>query len=266
MAIDYVIDYLCEPKKQLTTGGILARLKGRDQAERIIQLYRDAGDTRPYDQMGFELTRNSPQGEEETQIILVSDLMNASAELDPHAHHCVGCPAHLSGKAFGCFGRIPYPISDHAERWLLLQLPKPDEALMVWSLIAEYLRELNQQSHVVEPIRAAGTYFESELNPRRRLGEIAVSGNNVFHLLFLQGHVIPSRAALLLLFFGAIPRNLEAPDILKLTPAPADVHERYPFQHQPDPSIDDASITALKAFFRALYTAWQLNVNLQLDV
>lgn len=266
MAIDYVIDYGCAPKDMLTTGGILARLKGRAQAQEVIQLYRNAGDERPVSEMGFEFTRNTPDGEEETRTIRLSELLDAAAQLDDVAHYCQGCPANMTGQPFGCFGKVNYPISDHAERWLLLQMPLPADAPLVWSLLGEHLRELNQHNATVQQIRESGTYFESTRNPRRKLGEIAVGGNNVFYLLFMQGHIPPSRAAILLLFFNAMPRNLDAPDILKLTPPPADADTRYPFQIMPDKDIDDRSITELKAFFRALYTAWRQNVMLQLDV
>jgi hypothetical protein len=182
------------------------------------------------------------------------------------AHHCEGCPANVRSAPFGCFGRIAYPLSDHAERWLLLQLPLPEQAPLIWTLLQQNLRELNLHSQQVQDIRDGGTYFESTLNPRRKLGEIAVSGNNLFYFLFMQGHMSPSRAAMTLLIFGAIPRNIDAGEIFKLTPAPKDAADRFPFQFVPEPEIDDATVRELKAFFRAMYTAWRQNVDLLLDV
>lgn len=266
MAIDYVINYLCEPKDQFTTQGILARLKGRAQAERIIKVYRDAGDNRPPEEMGFELTRSAADGTQETETVRLSQIIAAADQLDPLAHFCEGCPANVRGEPFGCFNTISYPLSDHAERWLLLQLPLPEEAPLVWTLLQQHLRDLNLNSEQVQQIREGGTYFESERNPRRRLGEIALSGNNLFYFLFMQGHIAPSRAAITLLLFGAIHRNLDATDMLKLAPAPTDAAERYPFLLKPEPDIDDPTITELKRFFRALHTAWLLNVDLLLDV
>jgi hypothetical protein len=266
MAIDYVVDYQCEPKDMLTTGGILARLKGRDRAQQVIQLYRDEGDQRPIDQMGFEFTRTDGDGQTHTETVLVRDLMSAANELELVAGKCAGCPANLTGKPFGCFGQVAYPISDHAERWLLMALPTPQDAVLVWTLLGEHLRELNERSAEVQQFRETGTYMESTRNPRRHLGEIAVGGNNVFYLLFMQGHISPSRAAITLLFFNAIRRNLDATEVLKLTPAPANATEQFPFLHTPDDALDDTSIRGLKGFFAALYAAWQLNVDLLLDV
>ena len=250
MAIDYVIDYACEPKNALTTPSILARLKGRDQAKRIIKLYRDAGDNRPYDQMGFEFTRATADGDEETEIVMVTELIEAAKALDEHASHCAGCPANRTGAPYGCFSKVPYPISDHGERWLLLRLPLPHEALLPWTLLGENLREINQSDSDVQEIRDTGTYFESERNPRRRLGEIALSGNNLFFMLFMGGHITPARAAVLMLFFGVIPQNIEAPTMYQLTPAPEDAETRHPFQLQPEPDVDDSTVRHLKGVFR----------------
>jgi len=266
MAIDYAIDYPCTPKRTLTTPGILARLKGRDRARRVIQLYREADDDRPYDQMGFEFTRSTPEGEEVNEVVLVSELIAAARQLDDYAHHCEGCPANITGAPYGCFGRVAYPISDHAERWLLMQLPKPPDAPLIWTLLKEHLREINEHAAEGAKIRASGAYFESDRNPRRPLGEIALSGDNVFYLLFLGGHISASRAAVLMLFFDAIPRNIDASQMVTLTPAPEDAADQHPFQLAPDPDIDDGSVSDLKAFFRALYAAWTLNVDLLLDV
>ena len=55
MGIDYIVDLDCAPKRALTVEGLMGRLKGRDRAEKIIQLYRDQGDMRPPQQMAFEI-------------------------------------------------------------------------------------------------------------------------------------------------------------------------------------------------------------------
>ena len=47
MAIDFIIDLDCIPKRSLTTQGILDRLKGQERARAIIRLFRDNGDDRP---------------------------------------------------------------------------------------------------------------------------------------------------------------------------------------------------------------------------
>ncbi len=136
MAIDYVIDYGCVPKETLGTDGILDRLKARDRAATVIQLFRENGDQRPPSEMGFEMTRTTLEGVEETQVVVVQDMLDRAAELDPLADYCAGCPANVRGVPFGCVGFIQYPISARAERWLLDRLPGIDEPL-VWLLLRQ---------------------------------------------------------------------------------------------------------------------------------
>lgn len=264
MAIDYVIDLNCAPKQQFSTEGILERLKGEERAHTIIALFRENGDDRPPSEMGFEFTRNTPNGEEENRTIIVQDLLDYAADLAPSAHHCVGCPANMTGKAYGCTGFIQYPISSRAEHWLLDQLPVPDEAL-VWLLLKQGIEEFKYDGASVEPLRAVSTaYFEDQVASVRRLGEFNVTANQLFEMIFAVGSIKPNHAALLLLFLHAITREMEASEIMAITPAPPDAERRYPSLIVDDPS-DDPSIRAFKQFLQALYRAWQLNVAMVVD-
>ena len=130
MAIDYVIDYKCYPKHEITTEGILERIKGRARAEAVIKLFRDNGDNRPVPEIGFELERTTASGESETKIVMIQTLLDQSDELLQYEHYCAGCPANNTGAPFGCIGQIEYPISGKAELWLLNQLPLPTETYL----------------------------------------------------------------------------------------------------------------------------------------
>ena len=263
MAIDTIIDFDCIPKQNLTTEGILERLKGLERARAIIKLFRENGDDRPPSQMGFELTRSTPEGEEETRLIVVQDLIDEAAELDPMAHHCQGCPANRSGQPFGCMSFIQYPISGDAERWLIDRLPVPDEPLL-WLLLKTGVEEFHYDGSSIRALRGDQTYFEKPSGLTRRYGEFDFSTDQVFEMLLSVGPIIPNHAGILLLIFHIIPRNLEADAIMSISPAPPDALERYPIRIQPE-ADDDSSIAGLKEFFAALYTAWTLNVRLIVD-
>lgn len=264
MAIDYTIGYDCVPKQTFSSEGILERLKGRERAESVIQLFRRNGDERPPAEMGFEFTRSTPEGEEETQVIIVQTMLDRFAELEAVEHHCAGCPANRTGMPFGCNGFIQYPITEAAEKWLLDRLPTPDDTL-VWSLLRLGIKEFQYDGASVEPLRAASqTYFESARPGRRMLGELRVDANQIFEMIFAVGSIQPNHAALLLLFVNAITRELEADQIMHITPATPDVETKYPFLLTPE-QRDDRTIAEFKAFFRALYMAWMLNVPLHVD-
>lgn len=267
MAIDYIIDYPCAPKEALTTEGIVERLKARERANAVIKLFREAGDQRPPSEMGFEFTRTNLGGEEENRVIVVQEMLDLAAELDPLAHFCEGCPANVKNAPFGCIGSIEYPISVAAERWLLDQLPGIDLPL-VWLLLRQGVQELGYDGESVAPLRANPIYFEERRVAGRDLVEFVFNANQVFEMLFLLGNIQPAHAGVLLLFFGAIPREVDAGQIVQImnrTLSEDEIARDYPFQMQIQPD-DDRTIAALKDFFRALHRAWWLGVPLLLDV
>lgn len=267
MAIDYVVDLACVPKQTLGTQGILDRLKARDRAQTVIKLFREGGDQRPPSEMGFEMARSTPDGEEETRVIVVQDMLDMAAELDPLASACEGCPANVLKRPFGCTGFVQYPLSAAGEVWLLKQLPGPEEPLP-WLLLRQAVEEMGYTGSSVDELRAGETYFADPKGYLRDLVEFQVSTNQVFEMLFMLGHIQPAHAGVLLLFFNAIDRDMEAdgmPEILNRTLSTDDLRARHPFRSGDDPS-DDRTIADLKRFFHALYHAWSLNVRLLLDV
>lgn len=264
MAIDYIIDYECEPKRALTTQGIVDRLKGEERAHKIIQLFRANGDERPPSEMGFEFTRSTPEGVEENRVVVVQDLLDAAEELRPYEHHCIGCPANRAGRPFGCIDYIQYPISGYGEAWLLDRMPVPDDTL-IWLLLKQGVEEFKYDGTSIVPLRSASdAYFEDPTPASRILGEFTVDANQVFEMLFAVGAVNPNHAAILLLFTNAIPRDVEAELVMQLTPAPADVETRFPFILRPSED-DDETILQLKAFLHALYLGWKLHVRVLVD-
>lgn len=265
MAIDYSIDYPCIPKQELTAEGIVERLKGEERARKIISLFRQHGDNRPPSEMGFEFTRSTPDGSDETRVVVVQDLLDEAAKLKPYEHYCANCPANIRKRPFGCMGFIQYPISHAAEQWLLDRLPVPDEPL-VWLLLRQGIKEFEYDGLSVRPLRDnSDAYFEERSVFSRKLGEFVIDSNQLFEMIFAVGNIYPNHAALLLLFLHAINRDIEADAIMHITPAPLDADEQYPFLMQPQDS-DDSTIDELKQFFFALYTAWKLSVPLLLDV
>lgn len=272
MAIDYSIDFDCEPKQTFTTNGIMERLKGEERAQTIIALFRKNGDDRPPSKMGFEFTRSTPDGQEETRVIVVQELLDQAEQLKPYAHHCEGCPANVLKRPFGCIGHVGYPISTQAETWLLDQLPVPDEPL-IWLLLRQGVDEFEYDGSSIAPLRQAanengeGVYFEDQRLQYRKLGEFNIDANQVFEMFFAVGsYVLPNHAALLLLFTHAIPRNIEADEIIHIKDAPkhSNLAEKYPFNITIKDE-DDQSTAEFKQMLHAMYVAWKLSVRFMVD-
>lgn len=264
--IEYCIAQDCAAKRALSVPGILDRLKGRQRAQLLIETYRQAGDRRPADEIGFELTRRTPAGAEEAQVVVVQDLLDEAHVLDRYAPDCVTCPANAASLAFGCFGHIPYPISHTAEQWWLAQLPLPEEPL-VWLMLKQLVREFNYDGSTARALRApAGVYFEAESAPRRQLGTLRINGDQLFEMCFLLGAIQPPHAGVLLLFSGAIARDQEANALLQLTsPTPTLDRSQFPFCLEEE-EAGDPTTRSLITFLRALHRAWQLGLPLWLDV
>ncbi|MEL7675006.1 MAG: hypothetical protein AAGU78_14810, partial [Chloroflexota bacterium] len=112
-----------------------------------------------------------------------------------------------------------------------------------------------------------GVFLESAEAPQRSVDGFAVTGDQVFEMLFLSGHIRPAHGALLLQFFDAIYSDLEADVMMQLADPPSVewLDQTVPFLHRAEPRDDD-TIAELKAFFYALYTAYRLGVPLLLDV
>jgi hypothetical protein len=111
-------------------------------------------------------------------------------------------------------------------------------------------------------LRVNQAYFEERRVRGRDMGEFTMTADQVFEMLFMVGSITPSHAGILLLLFGAIPRNVEAPHIVEImngTLAGEEITRQFPFLFTLSP--DDDTISELKGFFLTLYTAWRLNQN-----
>ncbi len=272
MAIDAIIEYDCQPKQVMSAGGILDRLKERQRANEVIEWFRAAGDERPPDQMGFEFSQSAPGETGEKQLVVVQDLLDHAAILDEYAAFCRRCPASPNRSPYGCVGFINYPITARAEVWLLERLPPPDEPL-VWLLLKQGIQRLGYDGASIKALREADkpdeanqrAYFELPNAPNRRLGELRVASDQALEMIFGVGErIIPNHAGILLLFFNAIDRDIEAKDIQDISSADGSIRDQVAFSMR-ESADDDACIREFIAFFRSLYTAWTLRQPLFID-
>lgn len=264
MGIDYSIGYGCVPKEQLTTDGIIQRLKAGERAASIIEFYRQNDDQRSIEHMGGEVTLRTGDGESETRTVLVKDLLAERNELEDFASYCEGCPANRINRSFGCIGRINYPISAQVELWMLYQLPSPEEPLPY--LLLSKAEEMGLTGAAARQYRhQEGIIFQNPDTMGREYPEMKITADQLFELLFLLGTIQPKRAVMILMYMGAIQRDMEADELMRLTPAPPDAAQQYPFLLSISPDDDD-STRDFKQFLHTLYLAWLLDREVVLDV
>ncbi|MDX1585489.1 MAG: hypothetical protein R3222_02050, partial [Balneolaceae bacterium] len=216
MGIDTIIDYACVPKEVLGNQGILERLKSREQAEAVVQVYRDQGDHRPLDEIGFEITRQAADGSMFTDTRIVADVLEQAAALDDLSDHCINCPANRGNLPFGCMYTLNYPFSEVGEVWLLQQLPPAGSPLL--HILNRGIEEYSYDGETARQLRFEnpGTYFEADESLGRPYPDedLIITTDMLFEMMFMVGSVLPAHAAMLLLFLNAISREDVGPDEL----------------------------------------------------
>ena len=125
MAIDYILDVACEPKKKLGLGGVLDGSKLVGQALELERLL-ESGYASPDEPV--RIVRLTPEGQHEQEELTSVELTSRAKALMVHRDFCRGCPANvveqvLGGeRLFGCHGSIAYPLTEELELMLTVTL------------------------------------------------------------------------------------------------------------------------------------------------
>ncbi len=125
MAIDFCVDYACEAKEHLGTQGLLELTQARIAFEAT---QRSSARRREAD-FWTRVVRGPEK--DHVEMVTVGQLRRKSNRLVEFTAECAGCPANITGRAAGCFGRITYPIDATTERRLAAGatvLAQPDVA------------------------------------------------------------------------------------------------------------------------------------------
>lgn len=261
MGIDYVIDHRCEPKDALGTDGIVAALKGLAHADAIRRSMAEKGDTRPAYEVTFKVRvvrAGIAQDEERT----LQSLLVRGAALRAQAPFCSGCSGSPTGRPFGCVGYVPYPISRRAELWLMDRLPA-DLTSTAGQLLHRALADFDWGDYA-SSLRASpeNRYFEQAEAPRHELGEgAAISGDQVFDMLFSWSSLTPSHCKMVALFFGVIPHHIERERLQSVTR-----DELLGWAASaPHPELNDPQIMRLDGLLRSIMVAAALDRPLLLN-
>lgn len=226
MGIDYVVDLACEPKKALSTREIVSLLKA------------------PPDEQS-----------EET--------------LDEHAHHCAVCPAQRgrARPAYGCFGSVAYPIPRGAEAWLLSLFPD-DLDSTAGQLLVRARGDFDWDGRHAAALRAeTGAFFEAGEPGARSWehagGRFELSSDQVFEMLFPAGPLDPAHAAMLCLFLGVLPHDLDPGELSGALAGRARMASLLSRRALPGESERGAG--GVRGFVDALKTSAALGVTLQVE-
>ncbi len=212
MGIDYVLVRDCAPRTALGSTGIIDLGKARERADLVLATVRAEGDDRPLAQITFDVSLRTPAGDT-VQTVRVQDLMEQAEPLEDLRHHCETCPVDVGGKGFGCTRYIAYPIPAAAEHWLMARLPE-DLDSTAGQFLLQALEDFGWDGAPVAAMRAQGnTFFEDDEPATIRWGDdddaVTLSSDQVLQMMFHVGHLEPTHAMMLCLFFGILPHDVD---------------------------------------------------------
>lgn len=263
MSIEYVVDLSCPVKDAFSVEGMVRRIKGRNQANTILEIARSRGDTRPPDQVTFRRLLQRPGGTVQEEAS-VQTLLDEAAALDAHTGHCQDCPANVFQSPCGCYGSISYPIRKTTEAWLLSLFPD-DLDTNAGTLLQNAVRDFAYDGGPFLEMRKSETFFEGRTPVERswttEAGAWKLDSNQALQMLFGVGPLQPSHCLMVSWFLGLIPHEVRAAEVGGFAGLKRVLAER-----EVDLESEDGQIRAFILFLWAVRAAAVLDVHVLIDM
>ncbi len=278
MALEYVIDFPCQPKRVLAGNDApeegVRRLLGLCKLQNMADAVRAQAAMSGKDPQGvrIELLVARP-GEETTPTVLnLAEIESQTEALRTFTPVCAVCPVSSNGRLAGCVGSLAYPISITAEEWLLDRIAAPDT--VGGFLLLSAIRDFHYDGALIHRYRE-NKLFESPKAlskplPANPFGAIEISTDVLFHAWLGVGPVLsPWHMAMLLVWLSALTLDgssidsLDAFDTLVNLPVES---RRSRVGLVLGESSADAGILALQRWLAAMISAWSSDVPVHLDV
>jgi hypothetical protein len=142
---------------------------------------------------------------------------------------CASCAANALERSVGCFGTVALPLLEADEQWLLARLPR-DLLTTAGYMLHSALGDFGWDGGYAARLRAADKerlargeppeHFASPVAIRSE-GELGVDADQLFDMLFGEGHVQAAHPLMLCLFFGLIPHDTSPVELAALRTNPA---------------------------------------------
>lgn len=277
MAIDFVVDFPCAVKKQLTTDGLVAMMKERGRANTLLEMLQQDGMTRD-EALQKEITIQlmTTEGVVEQKKMAVQEMMARAEPLTLLSQHCSGCKA-ARGRSFGCCDVVNYPLSQAGEEWLSSVVRAALDKGLPHSMALEFIVKENVSGIPFAHMRRdkRGTFFSLAEAAEFTFadGECAESKfdmNQVMEVL-LGPSVIerPHQICLLFLSSGLTigdekPADGTFQQACSISGPGESEMQWWSFNLQRS-SSDDNSVSGLKRFFHSLFCAFSLDIPLRVS-
>ena len=247
MPVDFSLQLPCEVRKAMPEPKLVSMVRHRTLAEFAQAQYKAAhpemDDQAIRKRVTLDIMMKMPDGTAREMPAPLVEIFGMTKELDAWRAKCPTCRANVSDRAFGCIGKINYPIAPEAESWLLSRLPAdPQDAAL--TLLFKFLADLDIDGLLVDKARSKAHLFAQRRSAIRHWGDgvarRSLTSSQLLQMLLFGGNIIPQQAAL-------YTRLLGLESVLK------------------DPHPPSANIEQFKTFSCAVVMAGRLNCALAVD-
>lgn len=201
MALDYVLRFPCEVRKQVGEDKLTTLVGYMSLAEFAVAQVRKANPDESMENIlgkyQVQVQQTRPDGTVTPAPMTIGQLVAQAKAIGPHRAHCADCRANVADRPFGCIAKVNYPIRRETEEWLLARLPA-DAAHPNLQLLLRFLPEFQVDGRRVDAIRER--LFEQKQPLARRWttanGERQITSSQMLELLGFGGSIGPDQADL----------------------------------------------------------------------
>ena len=248
MAIEFALQKPCAARRHTPEVKLRSMVRHRDIAEFAIARFREkfphADPETLTAKCTVEIAVKRPDGTPiQTQVTVgkLQEMIEPLAELDGE---CKGCPANVSGRSFGCIGKLDTPLRKEAEEWLLARLPDDAKDANLAQLL-KHLAELGIDGAPVEEQRSRARMFERKEAAVRKWGgwfgaKTQITSSQLLQMLAFDDSIAPEQAQLYTRLLGLA------------RPAP-------------EPQSPSEAVQQIRLFLRAINLAGRLNARMVVE-
>jgi len=200
MAVDYVLKFPCEVRKNVPEAKLAALVGYMSLAEFAVAEIRKSNPSAPMEAIlkyEVQVSQARPDGTAQQVPTTIAQLVALAQPLGQYRAHCLNCRANIADRPFGCIAKINYPIRKESEEWLLSRLPS-DVKDPNLSLLFRFVSDLGIDGHPVDAMRPR--LFELKAPMVRRWGappdQKQLTSSQIIQMLAFGGNIGPQQATL----------------------------------------------------------------------
>ena len=200
MAVDYILKYPCEARKNIPEAKLVALVGYLSLANFAVAEIKKSNPALPMEMiLNYEVhaSQTRPDGTTEQIPMTIGQLVALAQPISQYRGHCPECGANIADRPFGCFAKINYPIQKESEEWLLSRLPN-DMKDPNLSVLFRYMSDIKIDGRPIDAMRPR--LFELKQPVVRRWGaspeQKQITSSQIIHMLAFGGKIGPQQAVL----------------------------------------------------------------------